>query len=115
MQDYYGRVSQRLREEVPQRIQYEEKVGALYLGAYDRYFTQDEIRDLLVFFKSPVGRKFVGLPTYVAEIMKTGVTQEFEEQVRTATREIVAEEMNGLERRANAELRTLTPKRRVKQ
>jgi hypothetical protein len=104
--DFYSRLSQRLKEELPQRIQYDSKVGEIYLNVYDRYFTEEDIRELLVFYSSPVGKKFVGLSSQVAVEMRTAASAELESQVMSVTREIVAEELKGLESRADSELKT---------
>jgi hypothetical protein len=110
--DFYSRLSQRLREELPQRIQYDAKVGEIYLDAYDRYFTEEDIRELLAFYSSPVGKKFVGLASQVAAEMRTVASAELGSQVMSVTREIVAEELKGLESRADAELKaTKSPRK----
>ena len=111
-QDFYSRLAQRLREEVPQRVQYEAKVGRLYLDEYDQYFTEDEIRDLIVFYQSPLGQKFLGFGPKVSSTLQQKVGAELESQTLSVTQEIVAEELKKLESRAAAELRTPTPRRK---
>lgn len=111
-QDFYSRLTQRLREEVPQRVQYEATVGRLYLDEYDQYFTEDEIRELIVFYQSPVGRKFLGFGPKVSSTLQQKVGAELESQTLSVTQEIVAEELKKLESRAAAELRTPTPRRK---
>ncbi len=104
-QDFYKRVSARLREEVPQRIQYEEKVGRLYLDVYDQHFTESEIRELIAFYRSPAGQKFLEITPRVATVLQQTATAEFEAQTMSVTREIVAEELKKLEGRAAVELK----------
>jgi hypothetical protein len=42
-QEFYGRVSQRLQDEVPARIRYDELLTGLYVEAYDQSFSESEI------------------------------------------------------------------------
>jgi len=46
------------------------------LKLYDRYFTQDEINEMIVFYKSPAGRKYVSVKP---EITKEIVMKVFKE------------------------------------
>ncbi len=104
-QEFFTQLSQRLREEVPDRLQYEERVGRLYLDLYDQYFTEAEIRELIAFYGSPVGRKFLGLAPSVAGSIQQKAQAEFEAETVAVTKEIVAEELKKLEIKLTAELK----------
>jgi uncharacterized protein len=46
------------------------KVKEDRLNLYDRYFTQDEIKEMIVFYKSPVGHKYIHVkPVIIKEIV----------------------------------------------
>lgn len=53
------RFSKRFRELYPQRINLEEVIEQIYYPLYDKYFTEEELRGLIKFYKSPTGRKTI--------------------------------------------------------
>ena len=53
------RFSQRFREVFQQRLNLGETIEQIYYPLYDKYFTGDELRNLILFYKSPVGEKFI--------------------------------------------------------
>ena len=109
--DFYDGLSKRLREEVPQRIKYDERVNQLYVDAYDEYFTEAEVKDLITFYKGPVGQKFLQLaPTVGAELQKK-FQADMGSETLMATRAIVEEEVKRLEVQA---ARELGPSKRTK-
>ncbi|HKO62388.1 MAG TPA: DUF2059 domain-containing protein [Pyrinomonadaceae bacterium] len=106
--DFYARLSLRLREEVPQRLKYDEKVNQLYLDAYDEYFTDAEVRDLITFFRGQVGQKFLGLGPQVGPALQKRVQAEMGEEIVTLTRAVVTEEVKRLEDNAAREFKAST-------
>jgi hypothetical protein len=57
--DSYHRMMDRLQEEYMKEVQFEDLIDEIYVPIYDKYFTEDEIRDLLDFYKSPTGKKML--------------------------------------------------------
>ena len=51
--------SQRFKELYPQRVNLAQVVEEIYYPLYDIYFTVDELKDLIIFYKSPIGEKWV--------------------------------------------------------
>lgn len=50
-----------------------EELTDLIIPIYDRHFSYDDIRQLIAFYESPIGRKFVGqLPQLTQESMTAG-------------------------------------------
>ena len=95
--DVFARVSKRLREELPARIQYDEKVNRLYLELYDQRFSEAEIQELIAFYKSPIGQKVLAFEPSVAITLQQKTVAEFQEPIITITRAIIDEEMKKLE------------------
>jgi len=104
---FYDRLSKRLREELPVRIGFEEKLNRLYLEIYDENFSEPEIRELIAFYNTPVGQKFLGFAPKVAISLQQKAIAEVEIPMTTITREILAEELKLLEKLAGTELKPL--------
>src|SRR5205085_4319147 len=59
--------TQRLMERIKQRVDVGQVTVEISSSLYDQYFTEDELKDLVAFYKTPTGQKtlFV-LPEYFA-------------------------------------------------
>lgn len=53
------RVYNRLRELLPQRLNWGETMEQIFSPIYDKHFNEQELRDLIVFYKSPTGQKAI--------------------------------------------------------
>jgi len=53
------------------------KVKEDRLNLYDRYFTQDEINQMIVFYKSPAGRKYVRMKPEITKEIVLKVMKEY--------------------------------------
>lgn len=66
-----ARVYGRMRELFPKRLNMAEISQQVIIPLYDKYFTEDEVRALIAFYKSPTGQKMVDLtPTLFQEAMQ---------------------------------------------
>jgi hypothetical protein len=99
-QEFYKNLSDRLRDEVPRRIRYDEIVTNIYLDSYESYFSESEMRELISFYKSPVGQKFLAFGPAMAGAIQQRSTRELESLTLSVTREIVEDELNSLNKRA---------------
>jgi uncharacterized protein len=76
MIDSFKKSNQNVPEEF--WIELEKEVDAnelvqLYIPIYDKYYTEEDLENLIVFYKSPTGRKVTSImPTMVAESMEVG-------------------------------------------
>ena len=86
----------------------------MYLETYDENFSEAEIRELIAFYKSPIGQKFLGFGPKVAISLQQKAQAEVELPMTTITREIVDEELKLLEKRAAAEFKTPAPRKRTR-
>ena len=53
------RVNARLKELLPQRINWAETMEQIFYPIYDKHFTEEELKDLVAFYKSPTGQKAI--------------------------------------------------------
>ncbi|MFN7927058.1 MAG: DUF2059 domain-containing protein [Blastocatellia bacterium] len=65
------RAMKRMRELYKQRIDLGAIVEQIYFPIYDKYYSADELKELVVFYRSPVGRKWVeNVPSITQEAMQ---------------------------------------------
>ena len=65
------RVSERIRELLPQRINYAEVAEQLFYPLYDKFFTADELKQIVAFYRSPAGQKTIDVvPQLLQESMQ---------------------------------------------
>jgi hypothetical protein len=64
------RILTRIRAEVPKRANFAELIERVAVEVYDKHFTDAEVKDLIVFYKTSAAQKFARiLPQIIAEIM----------------------------------------------
>ena len=64
------RSGRRMYELLLAKIDFNKLIGDISLPLYDKYFTEDELRDLVVFQKSPTGKKVIEImPNLMVESM----------------------------------------------
>jgi len=63
-----SRVFNRFKELTLQKVKFSEITEQISYELYDKYFTQEELKDLIIFYKSPTGKKATkALPLLVEE------------------------------------------------
>ncbi len=95
MADYF----EKLRVEVFNILPFREVAQNVYIPVYRKYFSDDEIRDLLKFFKTPAGRKFVRLAPKLLQETVTIVNKKYGPRLRKASNRIAKEEFAILKER----------------
>lgn len=82
---------------------------------YDKYFTESEIRDLVMFYKSPTGRKTTAVtPDLFAESMSNTMTA-LKPKVAEIMSELMAEEVDRTKKALESKkIRKTNPPRRAK-
>jgi len=53
------RVNARIKELLPQRINWSGTMEQIFFPIYDKHFTETELKDLVAFYKSPTGQKAI--------------------------------------------------------
>ena len=62
------RVSKRFRELLFEKVHIEQFIEDLSYPLYDKYFTEDELKDLIIFYKSSTGKKAISvMPALLTE------------------------------------------------
>jgi len=93
-----ARFSKAFQERLKQRIDLGKLVEDIGTELYGKYFTEDELRDLITFYKTPTGKKTLSvLPQLLAEsIQKT--SEKIAPAVGQLVTEITAEEQDRLKK-----------------
>jgi len=66
-----GRLLARFKELIPERINFAEVMEQMFYPLYDKFFTEDELKDLVAFYKSPTGQKSIGvMPQLLQDAMQ---------------------------------------------
>lgn len=65
------RAMKRMQELYAAKIDFGVIVEQIYLPIYDKYFSVDELKDLLIFYRSPTGKKYVvSTPLFTQEALQ---------------------------------------------
>lgn len=61
----------RFKELMPERINFAEVMEQMFYPIYDKFFTEEELKDLVAFYKSPTGQKAIGvMPQLMQDAMQ---------------------------------------------
>jgi hypothetical protein len=102
--------SKRLRELFAKQIDFTQIVEDISYELYSKYFTEAEVRDLVAFYKSPTGKKSIGVsPKMFAESMSI-TAERIKPKVLAIMEELTKEESE----RIRKELQARTSKQPVK-
>jgi hypothetical protein len=103
-------MSKRLRELFARRIDFTQIVEDISYELYSKYFTEAEIKDLVAFYKSPTGKKSIGVsPKMFAESMNITA-----ERIKPKVLAIVTELTDEESERIRKELEARNSKQPVK-
>jgi uncharacterized protein len=92
-----ARINKRFRELLPQRIDLPKALADISYSVYDRYFTEEEIKALIAFYRSPVGKKSIEvMPKLFADSM-TQAAEILTPKVKQLIKEITDEEIKNNE------------------
>lgn len=114
IEEFYTRLSQRLQEEVPTRIRYDEVLTGLYVDAYDREFSEPEIAQLIAFYKTPTGTKMLSFGPKVGASLQQKFAEVAGAPIMSITRGIVDEEIQRLAEKCAAVPELRAPRRQRK-
>jgi hypothetical protein len=88
----------KFRTRLPERIDFQELMQGVVMPIYDRYFDEEDLREMVAFYRTPAGRKAVStLPQITQETMQ-GVAERVQPQILGLVQEIIAEEAASLEK-----------------
>jgi hypothetical protein len=93
-------------EALQQKIDFNKLIEDISFPLYDKYFTESELRDLLVFYKSPTGKKVIEvMPNLLAESMTQTATAIMPRVTEIMT-QIYEEETGRMEKEIQAIVKT---------
>ena len=93
-----ARFSKAFQERLKQRIDLGQLVEDISTELYDKYYTEDELRDLITFYKTPTGKKTLSvLPQIFAESIQR-TSEKIGPTVGQLVNEIMAEEQTRLKK-----------------
>jgi len=65
------------------------------VASYDKYFTQNEINDFILFYKSPSGQKFILVTPDIQKDMMTAMMQKYMPEIQKTIKAKMDESKNG--------------------
>ncbi len=97
MTERHVRIFSRIREVLPQKINFAQEMDKISYPIYDKYFTESELRDLVAFYKSPAGKKSLEvMPKMMLNVMKRA-QEVFMPKIKKTVDEVMAEEEKRVE------------------
>ena len=88
-----GRITQKYNRLFLERVDYQQIVQEVYYPLYDKYFTEEDLRVLIDFYKSPTGQKTIEVMPQLLQESVRRTTQVIGPTVTEIMREIIAEEL----------------------
>jgi uncharacterized protein len=95
------RILTRLRAEFPKRINMGEILEIVTLEVYDKYFTEAEVKDLIAFYKTPTGQKFIKILPQISAEMLPRIGQLMDPAATLLATELLGDELKRLTGKQN--------------
>jgi len=93
-----GRVFRRFKELMLQRINFAEVMEQMFYPIYDKFFTEEELKDLVTFYKSTTGQKSIEvMPQLMQDAMQRS-SQALNAKVMELVTEVMQEEKKNMDR-----------------
>lgn len=84
--------TQRVRELLTRRVNFSQLIEEVMYPLYDKYFTEDDLKGVIAFYKSPAGRKFVEAGPKLTIESITKINELLVPQMQQLLRDITEEE-----------------------
>lgn len=95
--DSQQRFSQKFRSMYAQRVDFQQVINDIYYPLYDKYYTKEELKDLVNFHSSPTGQKVVDVMPQLMEESMTQSAQMLNPKIVELINEIMEQERATLE------------------
>jgi len=82
----------KFRTRLPQRIDFQGLMQGVVMPIYDRHFDEQDLREMVAFYRTPAGRKAVEILPQIAQETIQEVAEAVEPQILGLVQEIIAEE-----------------------
>jgi len=90
------RFSERFKKLFAERIDLDQVIEQLYYPLYDKYFTENELRDLVIFYKSQTGQKSLRIMPQLFQESMQKTSELLNPRIAEIINEIIQEEKNRL-------------------
>jgi uncharacterized protein len=94
--------ARRFRERLMQKLNYNEMIDEISMLIYDKYFTLEEIKDLVAFYKTPTGQKTLRTMTPLMTDTMRMMSERLLPKIPVVLDELQKEEKAEIEREVNA-------------
>ena len=84
--------AERFRGLFIERLNFSEIIETVYLPIYDKYFSEEELREMLAFYRKPAGRRSIEVMPSLLEEAGRGIEQAVQPVAVGLIQQIVAEE-----------------------
>jgi len=86
----------KFRTRLPERIDFQELMQGVVMPIYDRHFDEQDLREMVAFYRTAAGRKAVSNLPQIAQETMQGVAERVQPQILGLVQEIIAEEAAAL-------------------
>jgi hypothetical protein len=93
-----SRIAQKYNQLFLERIDYQKIVEEVYYPLYDKYFTNDDLRVLIDFYKSPTGQRTIEIMPQLLQESVQRTAQVIAPTVTSIIQEIITEELKRINR-----------------
>ena len=92
MQSSMRNLEERFYREIP----FSDIVKNVYYPVYDKHFDTFELKDLLAYYKTPIGKKFISLVPVLMRESMSKMNMLYDAKIQKMSQEVVVEEMKKL-------------------
>jgi uncharacterized protein len=92
------RVFRRFKELMPQRINFAEVMEQMFYPIYDKFFTEEELKDLVAFYKSTTGQKSIEVMPQLMQDAVQRSSQALNAKVMELVTEVMQEQKKNIDR-----------------
>jgi uncharacterized protein len=90
--EFQARFNKRYKELLAERVQLGKTTREIYAPLFERHYTEDEVKGLIAFYKSPLGKKVLKvMPSMTAEALAKS-NEVVNPKIMDVVQEIIAEE-----------------------
>lgn len=82
-----------LQEKFQKEIPFSELIENVYFPTYEKYFSIAELKDIIAYYQSPIGKKFVKLTPSLMQEATSTMNSLYEKKIIEISQRVVAEEM----------------------
>lgn len=86
------RISQKFAERLPERLDFQALLETVYVPLYDKYFSEEELRAIVAFYRTPAGAKSISAMPRVMQEGMAATLPLIQPVMASLAQEILAEE-----------------------